>query len=274
MRALSYSEGRHYIIIARYADGDYERLVVLARELARSNVDLILTGGTPATLAAQQATKTIPIVAPVIGNPVGSGLAESLAHPGGNVTGLTNLTSDLGGKWLQLLASFVGKVTRVLFLVNPDNPTYRPTLAQAEDKGRSLGIEVATAYARTPDEIERVLTAAKRDRIDGLLVQVDPFMNQQAQQIAKLAVVLRLPTVGGLPLYADFGGLAAYGEDLAEMYERSATYVDKILKGGNPADLPIEQSTGLKLILNARTAKAIGISLPQSLLTSAERVIE
>jgi putative ABC transport system substrate-binding protein len=273
MRELGYSEGRQFVIVDRYANGDHERLVPLAKELVESNVDVMLTGGTPATLAAQQATRTVPIVTPVVGNPIGTGLAASLARPGGNVTGLTNLDSDLGGKRLQLLAT-IGRMTRVAFLVNPDNPNYRPTLAQAQSMGRTLGVEVITVYARTPDEIERVLVNAKRDRIDGVLVIVDPFINQQAQQIAKLAMALRLPTVGGLRDYAVAGGLVSYGEDLAEMYRRSAAYVDRIFKGARPGDIPFDQSTKLELVLNARTAKAIGVHFPESLSAIADSVIE
>ena len=274
LRDLGYAKDKNLIIELRYADGDYRRLQDLAAELVRMKVELVLTGGTPATKAMQKATSTIPIVTAVVGDPVGSGFASSLAKPGGNITGLTNLDSDLGAKRLQLLMTLVPQVKRVAFLVNPDNPNYKPTLADAQATASKSGVKVLPIFVRTTEEISRAMGDMKKDKFDGAIIVVDPFINQQGRQIAQLATLHRLPTVGGVREFAEAGGLASYGDDLSEFYRRAAIFVAKILNGSKPEDLPFEQTMKMALVVNTKTAIALGIKIPPPVVLSADEVIE
>lgn len=274
LRDIGFVKDKNLIIEPRYADGDYRRLQELAAELVRMKVEVILTGGTPATLALQRATSTIPIVTAVVGDPVGSGFAVSLARPGHNITGLTNLDSDLGAKRLQLLMTLVPHVKRVAFLANPDNPNYKPTLADAQETASKSGVTVLPVFARSAEEIARAMDEMKKDRFDGAIIVVDPFINQQGRQIAQLATLHRLPTVGGVREFAELGGLASYGDDLSEFYRRAGIFVAKILNGSRPEDLPFEQTMKMAFVVNTTTAGTLGIKIPPSVMLSADEVLK
>ena len=274
MRELGYVEGKNLVIEWRSAEGNSERLQELAAELVKLKVDVIVTGGTPATLAAQQTTPTIPIVMSGIGDPVGSGFIKSLAHPGGNITGVTNMNVELGPKQLEILLAMVPKVSRVAVLVNPTNLSHAAFLRSCQAGAQRLGIKLLPADAQTPQEIENAFSMIAREKAGALIVSRDGFVNQQVRQISDLAAKNRLPTIGGLRQYVDAGGLMSYGPSIADQYRWAATYVDKIFKGAKPADIPVERPKKFELIINGKTAKALGLTIPQSLLISADKVIE
>jgi putative ABC transport system substrate-binding protein len=276
MRDLGYIEGKNLVIEWRFADNKPDRLPDLAAELARLSVDVLITAATLPTLAAQKATTTIPIVMVSVGDPVRSGLIKSLARPGGNITGLSNLTTDAGPKRLELLLEMVPSLGRVAILVNPDNPAnYKggresPTLAAAQQRR----VELLRVEARAPQEIDGAFSAIRGQKADVLMVSGDPLFGQNLARIAELAVKNRLPSIYAFPEYAEAGGLMSYGVSFIEQYRRAPAYVDRILKGAKPADLPVEQPTKFELVINRRTARALGLTIPQSLLTSADKVIE
>ena len=274
LRELGYVEGQNIAIESRFAEGKHDRLPTLAADLVRSKVDVILAMSGVATQAAQQATRTTPIVMSQVADPVGSGLVASLARPGGNVTGLTMMSPDLAGKQLQLLKEVVPKVSRVAFLRNPDNPASAAGLREAEAAARALGVRIQSLEARNPPEIDSAFVAMTRERAGALLILADPVFLNRRSQIAELAATRRLPSISGQPDHAAAGGLMTYSTDFLDQQRRAATFVDKILKGAKPADLPVAQPTKFELIINLRTAKAIGLTIPPSLAQRADQIID
>jgi putative ABC transport system substrate-binding protein len=276
LRELGYIEGQNIVIEHRFPDWKYERLPGLAANLVRLNVDVIVAASPAATKAAKQATSTVPIVFTVSGDPVADGFVASLARPGGNITGLATIGPELVGKQLQMLKSVAPTVSRVAVLQNPNThrDTHRVALRQAEDSARGLGVQLQFLEARTPSEIEAAFAAMSRQRVDGILVLRDAAFRAQRAQITALAAKHRLPAVYGLREEAEAGGLIAYGASVPHLYRRAATYVDKILKGAKPADLPVEQPAKFELVINLKTAKALGLTISASLLQRADQVIE
>ena len=274
MRELGYVEGKNLLIEWRFADNKAERLPSLAAELAHLKVDAIVTAGTSATRAAQRATATIPILIGSAGDPVVEGFVKSFAHPGGNMTGTYNIAADISPKHLEMLLSMVPKLSRVFVLANPDNSAHTTILKNVQAAARTTSVTVLSLDARSPQEIEQAFSRMARQKAGALMVMRDPLFNRQVRQIAELAAKHRLPTIAGLREYVEAGGLMSYGTNLTEQYRRAATYVDKIFKGAKPGDLPIEQPTKFELFINGKTAKALGLKIPQSLVISADRVIE
>jgi putative ABC transport system substrate-binding protein len=277
LRELGYVEGQNIAIEYRYAEGKRDRFPELAAELVRLKVDIIVAaGGTVIVQAAKNATKTIPIVMMGGGlDPVEAGLVESLARPGGNVTGLTLLSTELGGKRLELFKEAVPKLARVAVLYDPANP---PSVLEVKEvlpvSARALGLTIQPWEVRAADGFEKVFAALNKQRPDGLYVVAGPVMNANQKRIAGLALKSRLPSVYGNRGYVDAGGLMSYGADIADSYRRVAYYVDKILKGAKPADLPVEQPTKFEFVINLKTAKQIGLTIPPELLARADRVIK
>ena len=275
MRDLGYVEGRNLVIEWRFAEGKYERLPGLAAELAKLKPDVLVCHATPPAQALQRATSTIPIVVVSVADPVGSGLVASLGRPGKNITGMSNIASDTGPKQLELLKNVVPKLSHVAVLLNPGTPFHAQFLESVRITAQQLGVKVLRVDARTSEEIETGFAAMKRERVDGLIVVADSFLTgSKARMIAELAVKNRLATMGPFPEDALAGDLISYGPDVADIYRRAAIYVDKILKGAKPGDLPMEQPTKLELVVNLKTARALGITIPQSVLLRADRVIE
>jgi putative ABC transport system substrate-binding protein len=274
LRERGYVEGQNIAIESRWAEGKYDRYPTLAADLVRLKVDVIVTVGGAATRAVQQATRTIPIVMSVVIDPIGSGFVPSLAHPGGNVTGLSMMAADLVGKQLAVLQEVTPKVVRVALLWNPANPGSLPQLRAAEAVARALRVRLQTLEARVPQEIDSAFAAMTREQAGALVVLVDAIFTNQVRQIAELAAKRRLPSIYGQREYTEAGGLMVYSSDPLDLERRAATFVDKILKGAKPADLPIEQASKFELIINLKTAKALGLTIPQSLLQRADQVIE
>ena len=274
MRELGYVEGRNLVIEWRSAEGKSERLPELAAELVRLKLDVLATQGTIPAQAAQKATTTIPIVMIAMGDPVGSGLVKSLARPGGNSTGLSAMTVELGPKLLEMLRVMLPKATRVAVLVNPSNAANKRWLKDVQDAAPKVGIKIQPVEAGTPQEIADAFAVMARQNAEALVVPQEPFFLQQKNQIVELAAKHRLPFIGGDGEYVTAGGLMSYGTSLRENYRRAATYVDKIFKGAKPGDLPVEQPTKFELIVNMKTAKTLGIKIPDSILVQATRVLE
>jgi len=274
MRELGYVEGKNLMIDWRYAEGKYERLTELVAELVRLKVDVIVAAGSPVISAAQKAGASVPIVAVNAQDPVGSGFIKSLARPGGNITGLSSLASDIGPKHLEMLLGMVPKLTRVAVLVNFDNPSHSVTLKNIQAAAEKANAKAFPVDARTAPEIEKAFSTMAREKAGAVIVARDALFLQQARQIAELAAKNRLPTISGIREYMEAGGLIIYGPNSTDSFRRAATYVDKILKGAKPGDLPVEQPTKFELVVNMKTAKALGITIPQSILISADKVIE
>lgn len=274
LRDLGYVEGKNLLIEWRFADGNVERLPGLAAGLVELKVDVIVTLAPPATGAAQKATTAIPIVMVGVGDPVGAGFVKSLARPGRNVTGPSNISADLVPKQLELLLGMVPRLSRVAVLVNPDNPGSGAYLKNANAAAKKAGVTILSFNARTPQEIETAFSRLTREKAGAVILARDPLFNQQARQIADLAGKHRLPAIAGPREYVDAGGLMSYGMSLTDSYLLAAKYVEKILKGAKPADLPVELPTKFDLFINRKTAKALGLTIPQSLLISADKVIE
>ncbi len=276
LRELGYVEGQNLAIEWRYAEGKVERFPDLAAELARLKVDVIVAGPNASGLAAKNATRTIPIVTVLLGDPVGEGFVASLARPGGNITGLTVTASpQIYGKHLQLLKEALPKVSGVAVLWNPGNPAHTLMLREAEVAAQALGLKLQLLEARGPDNFESALAAMTRERAGALLVLTPDLMFfQHRTRLADLAAKRRLPTMFGIRDFVEAGGLMAYGTNIRENFRRAATFVDKILKGAKPADLPVEQPTRFELVINLKTAKALGLTIPWSLLLRADQVIE
>jgi len=274
LRELGYVEGKNLIIEWRSAEGNNERLPGLATELVNLKVDVIVTAGTPAISAAQKATTAIPIVMGNIGDPVGSGFVKSLARPASNITGLSSMAGDVYLKQIEMLLSMVPRLSRVAVLVNPSNMSNVKTSERVQTEGQKRGVKVLRAEAKTPQEIHNAFSIMRRQNADALIVFNDGLFQQQNAQIAELIAKHRLPAVAQDRIYADAGVLMSYGPSLAEQSLRAATYVEKIFKGAKPADLPVEQPTKFELVINGKTAKTLGLAIPQSLLVSADKVIE
>ncbi len=274
MRELGYVEDKNLVIVWRSAEGKPERLPVLAAELVRLNVDIIVAGDTPATSAAQKATTTIPIVMGSNADPVGSGFVKSLAQPSSNITGISIITGDISPKQLEMLLSMVPKLSRVAFLLNPANTAHAGNLKGLQAAAQENGVKILPMRVRTPGEIENAFSVMTHQNAGAVIVPPDALFVQQYRQIVELAAKNSLPSVSAIREFVDAGGLMSYGPNLTENYRRAATYVDKILKGAKPGDLPVEQPTKFELLINGKTAKALGITIPQSMLLRADRVIE
>jgi putative ABC transport system substrate-binding protein len=274
MRELGYVEGKNLVIEWRYAEQKYERLPALAAELVRLNVEVIVTHGSPATQAAQRASASIPIVTAAVIDPVGSGFAASLARPGGNITGLSLITIDASPKQMELLKLMLPALSRVAVLVDSGNSGHPGILKSLQAAARQVGAKVLPVDARSPEEIERGFAAVKRDRADAVIILVDSFFVGQRRQVAEHAARNRLPSMFSFREDVAAGGLMSYGQNLADYYRQAAAYVDKILKGARPGELPIEQPVRFHLAVNRKTAKALGLAIPQELLLRADEVIE
>ena len=273
MRELGYVEGTNLVIDARFGDGKAERLPGLAAELARLKVDVIVATATPALRALQHAT-TIPVVGTITGDPVGDGFAASLARPGGNITGLSISAADLGPKLLELLKAAVPRLSRVGLLLQSENPSHPPRLKRIMFAAQTAGVQVVLAEAATAPEIERAFAMMAKERPHAVIIFPDTFFVQEARQIAAQALKHRLPSVSTNHEYAEAGGLMTYGANLTDNFRRAATYVDKILKGAKPGDLPIEQPTRYSLVINRKTAAALGLTIPPALLGQADELIQ
>lgn len=275
MRELGYTEGKNLVIEWRFADNKIERFPELAAELVGLNVDVIVAATPPAISAVQKATSMIPIVMATVGDPVGNGFVNSLAHPGGNITGTSLLLGDLHAKRLQMLLDMVPRLSRVAILLNPAVPQ-TAALESIQAAAQRAGVKIVVVEARTPQEIDKAFAMITRQKTRAVLVLPHPLFNTPAQlrQIAELALKKRLPSTHSIQEYAEAGGLMSYGSSFADSFLRAATYVDKIFKGAKPADLPVEQPSKFELVINGRTAKALGLAVPQSLLISADKVIE
>jgi len=274
MRELGYVEGKNFFIEGRYYGDQVERLPALAEELVALKVDIIVTGAPPAPEAAQRATSSMPIVMAYHPDPVGSGLVTSLARPGRNVTGISVLGRELVGKQLQLLKETVLGISQVAVLANSTVSHNAVGLQEAETAARSMNVHIQPLQVRTPSDFAVAFSAMKQNRAGGLIVLGSSMFFAERKQIMKLAAQSRLPSIASFREYAEAGGLMTYGANLRENFRRSATYVDKILRGAKPVDLPVEQATGFQLIINLTTAKGIGLTIPQSLLQRADEVIE
>jgi putative ABC transport system substrate-binding protein len=275
LHELGYSEGKNMAVEYRSADGRPERLPHLAMDLVRANPDVLIAGfGTLAAQAAKAATTTIPIVFTNLGDPVGAGLVMTLGRPGGNITGLTDQARDLQGKRLQILQELTRGNQVIAVLLNPDTPFTALALKEVKSAAEAIHIHLKIVEARTADQVSGKFEDAIKAGAAGLLVLEDPLTYNARRQIADLAAKFRLPTIYGYRDFAEAGGLISYGADRRQMYRRAAEYVDKILKGAKPADLPVEQPTKFELVINLKTAKALGLTIPQSILVRADQVIE
>jgi putative tryptophan/tyrosine transport system substrate-binding protein len=273
LREAGYAEGRDVVVEWRSASGDYDQLPQLAADLVQSKVDVIVTDGTVATRALKRATSTIPLVMALVADPVGSGLVANLAHPGGNVTGLTMMIPDLSAKRLQLLKEAIPRLTRVAVLWNRDTPYSPKVIEELKAAAPSLSIELSFVNARTPEEFAPAFSAVSQARAQALYVIEDSLFTTHRATLVKLASKARLPNISGVRQYVEAGALISYGPNVADMLRRSAEYVDKILKGAKPGDLPIEQPTKFELAVNLKTAKALGITIPESILLRADEVV-
>jgi len=258
----------------RWAESNYAQLPALAAELAGMKVELIVSATTPVSRAVQKATSTIPIVIVNIGDPVGSGLVRTLARPGGNITGLSNLVADMNSKRLEMLLAMVPKLSRVAYLLNPANPQNVVGFKNTQTDGQKRGLTILPTEARTPQEIDNAFSVMHQQKAGALMVALDGFLQQQSSQIVELTAKYRLPSMTADPIYAEAGCLMSYGTNLIEHFRYAATYVDKILEGAKPVDLPVEQPTKFELFINVKTAKALGLTIPQSLLVMADKVVE
>jgi putative ABC transport system substrate-binding protein len=274
LRELGYVEGQNIAIEYRYSEGKVERLAALAGELVRLKVDVIVTRSTPAVRAAKNTTNTIPIVMLATGDAVGSGFVSSLARPGGNITGMTNIAPELTGKQLELLAEIVPKLSRVALLVHDRQTRYSLFVSEAQEAGRSLGLHIKSLVVSRPQEFQNAFSKASKEHAGALLIQ--PFLIGgvgYGAEIAELALKNRLPTVSALSQFAEVGGLMSYGPDVLDLARRAAYHTDKILKGAKPAELPVQQPTKFELVINLKTAKQIDLTIPSAVLARADQVI-
>jgi putative ABC transport system substrate-binding protein len=275
LRELGYVEGRNLQLEIRWGEGQLDRLPALAEELVRLKVDVIMAVTSPSVVAAKQATGTIPIVMPFSSDPVGDGLVTSLARPGGNITGLSMMAPELGAKRLQLLKETFPKIFRPVAVVwNPDYVGMMARFRETQGVAPAVGIDVRSVEVRDSRELERALESMDRERPDALLLLADPLTISQRLRIVEYAAKEQIPAIYEISQFVDAGGLMSYGPNIDELVRRAATYVDKILKGAKPADLPIEQPTKFEFVINLKCAKALGLTIPQSVLLQADRVIE
>jgi putative tryptophan/tyrosine transport system substrate-binding protein len=273
LRDLNYTEGGNLSIRYKFAEGNYDRLSDLVSELVRDKVDVIVTHATPGARAAKSATSTIPIVAIGASDPVNAGLVPSLARPGGNLTGLTFFFADICAKRVELIKNVVPSIARIAVLINPTNDTFGMALSAMERTATALSIKLVPVPVKTSDGIAAAFDAIKAEKVDALAVMEEPVLNSSASYIAQLALEQRLPMVGTLP-HALAGGLLAYGVDLRDLWYRSAHLIDRIFHGVKPADIPIEQAVKFQTFVNLKTAKALGLVIPPSLLAIADEAIE
>ncbi len=274
LRESGYLEGKNIFIEQRYAGGGFERLPELAAELARLKVDVLVVAGAPAAHAAKRATSVIPIVMTAVADPVGMGLVANLARPGGNITGLSDFNAGVVAKRLELLREVVPSVSRVAALLNPANPSNPPQLRLTQAAAATLGVTLLAFEAKQADEIDRAFAAIKTERPGALIVIGDPLLGSYAKRIVELSTKSRLPAIYWTREFPDAGGLMSYGTNVDDLWRRASTYVDKILKGAKPADLPVEQPTKFELVINMKTAKAFGLTIPQTVILQADQVIE
>ena len=275
MRELGYVEGRNLVFEARFADGRFERLPMLALELVQLKPDVIFVSTTPGSLAAKAATPTIPIVFVAVADPVGAGLVQSVARPGGNVTGITHIVAELTGKRLELLKEIVPSASRIAVLVNPEDPNATVQIRNAEAAARALGVQLQPVLTvRGAGDLEHAFKAISQSGAAAALRMVDPTGGPLRARIVELAVRHRVPVMFAFREDVDAGGLVAYGASLSAQYRQAATFVHKVLRGARPADLPIEQATQFELIVNLKTAKKLGLTIPPSLLLRADQVVE
>jgi putative ABC transport system substrate-binding protein len=274
MRDLGYVEERHFKMVDRNADGQLDRLPALAAELARLQVDILVAGGEASIRAAKQASDKIPIVMTLAADPVGSGLVPGLAHPGGNVTGMSALAADLAGKRVELLKELVPRTARVVVLWNPNNQSKVVEWKDTEIAARTLGLTLRSVEVRAPEELDAAFAAILRETPDALITFTESLTIAFRRRIGRFALSNRLPMISELREFAAEDALASYGTSRPDLWRRSASYVDKIMRGANPGDLPIEQPTRFELVINLKTAKAIGLDLAPTMLTRADEVIE
>jgi ABC-type uncharacterized transport system, periplasmic component len=274
LRERGYVEGKNLTIEYRWAEGSIERRPELAIELVNLKVEVIFAFGTPAVAAAKQATSTIPIVMVGVGDPVGSGLVASLARPGGNITGVSRLGAELTAKLVELLPQVVPGIKRVAVLRNPANAVAARQMIYAETAARSLGLQLQAFDVRSPADFENAYAGMAKARAAGVVVLGEPMFTGNSRRIAELAIKSRISSIHNNRIYPEAGGLMSYGPVLDDVWRLAASYVDKILKGAKPADLPVEQPTKFELVINMKTAKALGITIPQSVLSRADKVIE
>jgi ABC-type uncharacterized transport system substrate-binding protein len=273
LRELGYVEGKNIVIDYRSPEGKFDRLPALAAELVRLQVDVIVTGGGAATRPAKEATSTIPIVMAQDSDPVGNGFVASLARPGGNITGLATLAPEISGKQLELLKEIAPKLSRVAVLGNATQPGSPQALREINVAADAFGVQLQYLEIQAPKDIETAFQAASKGRADAVLLMASPITFSQRRQVVDLAVKSRLPTIYGRPEYVEDGGLVFYGPSYTDLFRRAATYVDKILKGAKPADLPIEQPKKFEFIINLKAAKLIGLTIPPNVLVRADKVI-
>jgi putative ABC transport system substrate-binding protein len=273
LRELGYVEGKTIVVEWRYAEGKLDRLPALAAELVRLKVDVIVASAPPPTRSAKQATATIPIVMSYDDDPVGNGFVASLARPGRNITGLATLAPELSGKQLELLREIVPKLSRVAVIGNATRPGSPQALKEVNLAGDAVGVQLQYLEIQAPKDIEIAFRAASQEHAEGVLVLTTPVLISRRKQVAELAVKDRLPTIYGRPEYVEDGGLLSYATSFTDLSRRAAIYVDKILKGAKPAELPVEQPTKFELIINLKAAKQIGLTIPPSVLARADKII-
>jgi putative ABC transport system substrate-binding protein len=276
LRELGYIEGKNIVLEIRWAEGKYERLPELASELVGLKVDVLVTSATLAADVARRTTRTIPIVMASIADPVGAGLVESLARPGGNMTGLTLMSPELAGKRMQLVRELLPKATRVGVISSPSTTetTRQQFIEEYRRAGEQIGVQILVQRPKVADELPELFANLRRNHADALMVQIGPFTGINMEKIIVLAASQRLPVIYDNERFVTAGGFISYGIDLDDVYRRTATYVDKILKGARPGDLPIEQPTKIELVINLKTARGLGITIPKEVLFRADRVIE
>ena len=274
LHALGYVEGKTIRIEYRFAEGNFERYPALAEELVRLNVKvLVVSGGTNSVLRVKNVTRTVPIVFTLASDPVRDGIVESLARPGGNLTGLSSFSRDLLGKRLELLKETIPKLSRVGVLIDPHDPGHRGSVKEIELDARAIRVAVQVLEAGNPDDFEQLFRLATSAKAGAVLILPTSLLNTQRKRIAQIAVNNRMPTLIATSQFMDAGNLMSYGPDYADLHRRAAIYVDKILRGAKPADLPVEQPTKFELFINLKTAKQIGINIPPNVLTRADKVI-
>ena len=274
LRDLGYIEGKDFVIEYRWEHERYDRLQDLATQLVRLPVDIMVSSNTAALLAIKRATTTIPVVMLGQGDPVGTGLVDSLPHPGGNITGLSNISPELGGKRVELLKEIVPGLSRVAVLANSANPVITVAVRETEAAARLMGLSVQALDVRAPDELQGAFAAMRRGNAQALVLTADSLHFSLRRRVIDFAAKARLPAAYAYREFVGAGGLIAYGPNFPDLYRRAAVYVDKILKGAKPGDLPIEQPTKFELVINLKTAKALGLRIPPSLLARADQVIE
>jgi len=274
LRDLGWIEGNNIRIEYRYSEGQESRLPQLAAELVHLKVDIIVTSITPDTLVAKNATTTIPIVMASVADPVGSRFVDSLARPGGNITGLTNIAPELSGKWLELLKETVPNLSRVAMLWNPDGPISAIAWKESQVPARALGLQLYSMEARSANDFDQAFEKAAKAGVGALAIGPNAEVSRNLKRVADLAIKRRLPSIYGLVEFVEFGGLMAYGPDRSDLFRRAAAYVDKILKGRKPAELPVERPTKFEMLINLKTAKQIGLTVPASVLLRADKVMK